>query len=184
VLLTYPITRWHKRKGTRSRVPHALTQPPTFWPERSRRPECRYFAVALVCIILPVASCNKATSHTAITTSPKVTVPNPIVQAPFTPISVAEALKQTDIAVSNPISVKGHFWWGKEGSMIYDSYYKAILKLQYSDAFNAKHPDLDFFLPVPRRKSNLATVTGRLSHAADGKLVLIADDVQFSENPR
>jgi hypothetical protein len=105
-------------------------------------------------------------------------------QATAAPFSVAEARKQADTIGSNPIRVKGHFWWGKEGSMIYDSYYKAILKLQYSDAFNAKHPGLEFFLPVPPRKSNLATVTGHLRLEADGRLVLVTDDIQFSENPR
>ena len=118
------------------------------------------------------------------TATPKAATADLMSQAAAAPFSVAEALKQADTISSNPVRVKGHFWWGKEGSIIYDSYYKAVLKVQYSDAFNAKHPGLDFFLPVPRRKSNLAMVTGRLRLEADGRLVLIADDIQFSENPR
>ncbi|HEY0796479.1 MAG TPA: hypothetical protein VGD64_11920 [Acidisarcina sp.] len=98
--------------------------------------------------------------------------------------SVAAAKEAATKLEGKAISVKGHFWWGKEGSMIYDSYYKAILTVQYSNAFNAKHPGLEFFLPNPRRKSNIATITGRISHKGDERVALIADDIEFAENPR
>jgi hypothetical protein len=100
------------------------------------------------------------------------------------PLSVAEATQSANQVGSKQVLVEGHFWWGKEGSMIYDSYYKAVLRVHYSDAFNAKHPSLDFFLPTPRRKSDRATVTGHLNVGTDGKLTLIADDIQFLESIR
>jgi hypothetical protein len=181
-----------ERKGTRSRVPQTAPFTAVILSDGAQRrvEGSLYFAAALACIILYTAACNKAPSSppnpsnmTTIAT-PKAATADLMSQATAAPFSVAEARKQADTIGSNSIRVKGHFWWGKEGSMIYDSYYKAILKLQYSDAFNAKHPGLEFFLPVPRRKSNLATVTGRLRLETDGRLVLVADDIQFSENPR
>ena len=97
--------------------------------------------------------------------------------------SVAAARQNAAQLGAKQISVKGHVWWGKEGSMIYDSYYKAILRLHYSDAFNSKYPGLAMLRALKSRKSNVATVTGHLRTESDGQLNLIADDIQFSENP-
>jgi hypothetical protein len=96
--------------------------------------------------------------------------------------TVAAATDNASRLGSRRVQVRGHFWLGKEGSMIYDSGYKAILRLQYSDAFNAKH---DFHeLLGKARKSDLVTITGCLHLEPNGKLVLIADDIQFAENLR
>lgn len=85
---------------------------------------------------------------------------------------------------SSPVSVRGRFWWGKEGSIVFDSGYKAVLVLQYSDAFNAKHSYHELFPTGKKRKSDVATIAGRLHMEANGRLVLIADDIWFAENPR
>jgi len=68
--------------------------------------------------------------------------------------------------------------------MIYDSYFKATLPLRYSEGFSAKYPGLQVFLPKVRRKSNIAIITGQLHQAANGKLVLIADDIEFPNAPK
>jgi hypothetical protein len=83
---------------------------------------------------------------------------------------------------SNLVFVRGHFWCGKEGSMIFDSGYKAILKLRYSDDFKSKHSYQE--LLGLARKSDIATVTGRLHLEPNGRIVLIAEDIRFAENPR
>jgi hypothetical protein len=83
---------------------------------------------------------------------------------------------------SNPVIVRGHFWCGKEGSMMFDSGYKAVLRLRYSDDFNSKHSYME--LLGFARKSDVATVTGRLHVEPNGHLVLIAEDIRFTENPR
>jgi len=95
-------------------------------------------------------------------------------------LSVANATQNAAQLGLNEIRVRGHFWWGKEGSMIYDSYFKTILIVQYSSNFNKKHPGMDIFLPQPRRKSNIAIITGQLQHESDGRLFLIADDIEFT----
>ena len=84
---------------------------------------------------------------------------------------------------STQVSVQGHFWWGKEGSIIFDSGYKAVLQLKYSDEFLKKHPYHELFPTGKTRKSDLATITGRL-HLEASKVVLIADDIQFAQNPQ
>jgi hypothetical protein len=81
---------------------------------------------------------------------------------------------------SSRISVRGHFWLGKEGSMIFDSGFKEILPLHYSDEFNSKYSYHELIGKV--RKSDVVTITGRLSRA-NGGLVLIADDIQFADVP-
>jgi hypothetical protein len=83
---------------------------------------------------------------------------------------------------SNQVFVRGHFWWGKEGSMVFDSGYKAVLTLRYTDDFNSKYSYQE--LLGFARKSNVATVTGRLHLEPNGRLVLIADDIRFAKNPR
>jgi hypothetical protein len=85
---------------------------------------------------------------------------------------------------SSQILVRGHFWWGKEGSMVFDNGYRAILGLRYSDAFLAKHPYHEMSPSGKTRKSNIVTITGRLQTESNGRLVLIADDILFAENPK
>jgi hypothetical protein len=98
--------------------------------------------------------------------------------------SVAAAKEQAVRLGSSQILVRGHFWWGKEGSMVFDSGYRAILRLRYSDAFLSKHPYDEMFPRGKTRKSDLATITGRLESQSNGRLILIADDIQFAENPK
>lgn len=98
------------------------------------------------------------------------------------PLSVAEAKDSAARLGSSQVSVRGHIWVGKEGSMIYDNRYKAILRLQFSDAFNAKHSFYDLLSKA--RQFDLATITGRLGLDSNGRIVLIADDVQFIEKPK
>ena len=66
--------------------------------------------------------------------------------------------------------------------MIYDSGYKAILRLQFSDSFNAKHEFHELLSKV--RNRDLATITGRLGMDSKGRLALIADEIQFVEKPK
>ena len=91
--------------------------------------------------------------------------------------SVAAARQNAPRLQSKQIEVRGHIWWGKEGSMIYDSHYKAILKLQTSDAFNAKYSWEDVLHNV--RQSNLVTAIGHLHREPDGQLLFVADDIDF-----
>ncbi|HEV2214763.1 MAG TPA: hypothetical protein VGR64_05695 [Terracidiphilus sp.] len=100
------------------------------------------------------------------------------------PIFTVAAAKDNAVRLgSRQIQVRGHFWWGKEGSMIYDSGYKAILPLHYSAGFNSKYPIEKLLRAVRIRKSDLATITGRLQLEPNGRFVLAADDIQFVENP-
>lgn len=94
--------------------------------------------------------------------------------------TVAAAKDNAPRLGSRRVQVRGHFWLGKEGSMIYDSGYKAILRLQYSDAFNAMHSYHE--LLGKTRKSDLVTIVGRLHLEPNGQLVLMADDIQFAKN--
>lgn len=64
--------------------------------------------------------------------------------------------------------------------MIYDSGFRAILRLQYSDAFNLKHSFHELLSEA--RKSDVVTITGRLHMGPNGRLVLIADDIRFVQN--
>jgi len=98
--------------------------------------------------------------------------------------TVADAIDNASHLGSREVQVYGHFWWGKEGSMIYDSGHKAILILQYSNAFNAKHSYREFFPIGKTRKSDYATITGQLHAKENGQFVLVADDIKFAENPR
>jgi hypothetical protein len=98
--------------------------------------------------------------------------------------TVAAAKENATRLGSSQVLVRGHFWWGKEGSIIFDGGYKPVLRLRYSDGFNAKHSYHDLFPTGKTRKSDVATITGRLHLEANGKLVLIADDIQLSENPQ
>ncbi len=81
----------------------------------------------------------------------------------------------------NQVFVRGHFWCGKEGSMLFDSGFKAVLSLRYSDDFNSKHSYMELLNFA--RKSDVAMVTGRLHVEPNGQLVLIAEDLHFAENP-
>ena len=92
--------------------------------------------------------------------------------------SVAQAIQGTTTASSERIRVKAHFWWGKEGSMIYDSYFKAVLLLQYSDEYKRKHPSLQYLI-AGTRQSGLVIATGRLASGGTGKPVFVADDLVF-----
>jgi len=105
-----------------------------------------------------------------------------IAQNQHAPLTVAEAKDNAARLGSSQIFVRGHFWLGKEGSMIYDSGYKAILGLQYSAAFNAKHSFHE--LLVKARESDLVTITGRLGLDPKRRSVLIADEIQFVQNPK
>jgi hypothetical protein len=77
--------------------------------------------------------------------------------------------------------VRGHLWCGKEGSMIFDDGYKAVLKLRYSVEFNSKHSYQD--LLGKARKSDVATITGLIRRDSDGTIVLVAEDIQFASKP-
>ena len=96
-------------------------------------------------------------------------------------LTVAEANKQADSIGSGLVSVKAHFWWGKEGSMVYDDYHKSTLLVGYSKEFNTKHTYANTFGPDTGHKSNIATVTGHFEHEKSGKLYLIADDISFEK---
>ena len=95
--------------------------------------------------------------------------------------TVGAARENANHIGSTEISVRGHLWLGKEGSMLYDSGYKAILRLQYTDEFNAKHRFHELLNEA--RKSNIATIRGRLHLGADRQLILIADDIEFANTP-
>ena len=105
-----------------------------------------------------------------------------IAQNQHAPLTVAEAKEAAATLGSSQVLVRGHFWIGKEGSMIYDSRYKAILGLQYSPSFNAKHSFHE--LLVGARKSDFVTITGRLGLDSKRRSVLIADEIQFVETPK
>ena len=108
--------------------------------------------------------------------------PSSIAQNQHAPLTVAEAKDNAARLGSSQVSVRGHFWLGKEGSMIYDSGHKAILGLQYSDAFNAKHSFHE--LLGKARNSDLVTITGRFGLDPKRRFVLIADEIQFVEKPK
>jgi len=176
VPLAHPSTRWHERKGTRSRVQQPRP-PHGCHPERSEGSP--YLAFVLACIILPITACNKTAANAVTTAEPDVSTMSHSDQAPATPISVGEALKEADTIGSNSIRVKGHFWWGKEGSMIYDDHYKPILLVDYTNAFCAKHSYAATFGPDSEHKSDIATVIGHFEHEQNGKLYLMIDDIAF-----
>jgi hypothetical protein len=96
--------------------------------------------------------------------------------------TVGAAIENAARLGSSQILVRGHFWWGKEGSMVFDSGYRTILRLRYSDAFLSKHPYHEMFPSGKTRKSDIVMITGRLQAESNGRLVLIADDIQFAEN--
>jgi hypothetical protein len=98
--------------------------------------------------------------------------------------SVSQAKNNATRLGSKEILVNGQFWWGKEGSMVFDSGYKAILIVKYSDEFLAEHPYNELFPYGKSRKSDIATIKGHLHMEADGKLELIADDIKFAEKPQ
>jgi hypothetical protein len=95
------------------------------------------------------------------------------------PLTVAAAKQSAPQLGSQQVLVRGHFWWGKEGSMIYDGGYKATLKVEYPPAYNAKYPGLSILHLA--REHKFATVTGRLRMDTGGHVVLVADDLQFSD---
>jgi hypothetical protein len=92
--------------------------------------------------------------------------------------SVAQAVQHTAEVNQQRIRVKAHFWWGKEGSMVYNSYFKAILSLQYSDEYQSKHLSLEYLI-TGAKKHGLVIVTGRLKSGQHGKPVFVADDLVF-----
>jgi hypothetical protein len=96
--------------------------------------------------------------------------------------SVAQAIQQSSTYNLQRVRVKAHFWWGKEGSMVYDSYYKAVLRLQYSDEYQSNHPTLKYLIDGSR-KHCLVIVTGRLKSGEHGKPILVADDLVFLSKP-
>jgi hypothetical protein len=130
-------------------------------------------------MILPLAACNKATPNNAAATPPKAATAGQPDQTPTSPISVAEALQQADTIGSNPIRVKGHFSWGKEGSMIYDGDYNPILLVGWSKAFDTKHSYATTFGPDSGHKSDVAIVAGHFEREPNGKLYLMIDDITF-----
>ena len=172
----HQITTEHERKGTALALPQS-SPPHRRHPERSEG--FPYFAFVLACMILPIAACNKTASNVVTTTPPSASTVNQSNQASATPLSVAEALKEADTIGSNPIRVKGHFWWGKEGSMIYDGHYEPVLLVGYSKAFDAKHSYAATFGPDSGHKSDIATVIGHFEHEQNGKLYLMIDDIAF-----
>lgn len=101
--------------------------------------------------------------------------------AQHAPLTVAEAKENAVRLGASKVSVRGHLWIGKEGSMIYDKGYRATLRLRFSEAFNAKHSFHELIGKV--RQSDLATITGNLSLGADGKSSLVADDIEFVDKP-
>jgi hypothetical protein len=80
------------------------------------------------------------------------------------------------------VLVHGHFWCGKEGSIIFDTGYKAVLKLRFSDHFNSKHSFRE--LLDNARKSDVATIEGQLQVEPNGRVILIADDIRFAVDSR
>jgi len=102
--------------------------------------------------------------------------------APYTPPtppkSVAEALDHFDQIGAKPISVRGHLWLGKGGSMLHQG--KDVLLLGYSDQFSSAHSFTALIQSVRRQKSDAATLTGKLS-IANGKKYLIVDQIAFED---
>ena len=131
-------------------------------------------------MILPIAACNKAAPNAVSTTPANASAAHQQDEAPATPVSVGEALKEAGTIGSNPSRVKGHFWWGKEGSMIYGDHYKPILLVGYSKAFDAKHTYAGTFGPDSGHKSTIATVVGRFEHEQNVKLYLMIDERVFA----
>jgi hypothetical protein len=84
-------------------------------------------------------------------------------QTPNSPLTVAEATQQASQLGSAPVFVHGHFWCGKEGSMIYDSYYKSVLRMSYSEIYLKKHTSYSSRCGFDsKHESNLVTVTGHI----------------------
>jgi len=101
-------------------------------------------------------------------------------QAPKSSLTIAEATKKAAQLGANTVSVHGHFWCGKEGSMIYDSYYKSILRISFSEAYLHKHSSFRSRCGFDiEHKSNLVTMTGHLEAQQDGKLALVTDELTF-----
>jgi hypothetical protein len=134
---------------------------PDFVMNASRQPNLRTILLALLCIPL-VCSALFAQHDSQIFT-------------------VAAARDSAARLGSTQISVRGHFRWGK--SIIFDSGHKAVLRVKYSDEFHKKHPYHELFPAGKTRKSDLATITGRL-HSEGKYIALIADDIQFDQNPQ
>jgi hypothetical protein len=103
-------------------------------------------------------------------------------QIPNSALTVAEATKQASQLGSNSVSVHGHFWCGKEGSMIYDSYYKPILLIRYSEIYMQKHTSFRSMCGFDtEHKSNLVTVTGHIETGKDGKLFFLVNEIAFDK---
>lgn len=97
-------------------------------------------------------------------------------------LTVAEAKAQAIQLGSTLLSVHGHFWCGKEGSMVYDSYYKSVLRIHYSEIFLQKHTSFSSRCGFDsEHKSNLVTITGHIESDKDGKLSLVANEVIFDK---
>lgn len=106
-------------------------------------------------------------------------LPNPVPAANDLHVfNVEDAKRNAAKLGSNQVMVSGHFWWGKEGSMIFDSGYKATLAVRYSDEFNARHSLRE--LVNESRKADVVTITGRFHLEPTGRLTLIADDIRFA----
>jgi DNA polymerase-3 subunit delta len=95
------------------------------------------------------------------------------------PLTVAAAEQSAARLASQQVLVRGHFWWGKEGSIIYDKGHRAIMIVEYSPAFNAKYPGLEIMHLA--RQGKFATVTGRLRIGSKRGVTLVADDISFSD---
>lgn len=95
------------------------------------------------------------------------------------PLTVAVAKQSAPQLGSQQVLVHGHFWWGKEGSIIYDSGHKATMIVEYSPVFNAKYPGLEIVHLA--RQGKFATVTGRLRIDRKRGVTLVADDIAFAD---
>lgn len=109
--------------------------------------------------------------------SSTVTSAIPQTNAPARPVFTV--IREATQIGNQQISVKGHLWIGKEGSMVYDSGYKSILAVGPSQAFSAKNGNwfTYFSRRRTRRVSELSTLTGHLQSRANGKLLLLVDDI-------
>jgi len=68
-------------------------------------------------------------------------------------------------------------FFGKEGAMVYDSYYKATLGLKFSAKYQADHRQDTSFSPLTGHKSNRATLTGHFGHGPHGDLICVVDEI-------
>lgn len=66
--------------------------------------------------------------------------------------------------------------------MIYDNYYKSVLRIHYSATFLQKHTSFSSMCGFNvKHKSNSVTITGQIESDNDGKLSLLTHEIVFDK---